>query len=767
MHRLIPALLASAVLATSSAAQTIGPETSLAPTDRIPAASPGWSPRVVPTGDGYYAAWIDSRGGVYGARLDRHGNLLDPGGLHLGAPPMIVEYEMAVAPAGTDAMVVIAHSPSIEVLRVSANGTVTTLPSIGHNGPETGTHQIEMATNGATFLVVWQGLAELIDRDGRALAGPFATGITAGLTQRLAVASNGDGYLIAGFTDGGDGVVLPVTGDASLGTLRKLNTTILNPREVTLASDGSRYILVSAGNGSLEATIVQPDGSLGRAASFGDGASASARLAWNGREYVVAVDQFVPLGVGLHTAHAVRLIRLDADGHALSAFTTLDGVSNIELAPIDLVGTADGALVTWASGGAFTESDIVLAAAISDATIDGGTAPAPIALSESAPSQRETRLIRTDRGMAAIWREAAGRTTVLEGVPLDSGGRPRAIPVSFDQVGPNPLAFKVAFDGKSIVVAWADLFFSANPSIFMARYTAELQPIDSNPLVVTTTGSADFDLSAGGGVALVAWSAPHDEVDRDIRVAFVQTGDFLLQPLLGTIYEVPGRGVSNVDPALAWNGHEFLVSWWTRPVLPLPYGRPMPDALVGARVTADGRLLDRAPLTIATPDLPHVTVAAASNGNDFYVVWGANAYSAPDLFVLDTIYGARVGGDGATAGSKGDRVSPADVRASQPSVTGHGSDFLVAWNEVASRVDSIPRLGISLIGNGANPPIAKFDTAKPYPSSDAPSIAASDANVVVSYGRLENEPPYNGVLRVFTRMVAGPPLRRRSKAGNP
>jgi hypothetical protein len=680
---------------------------------------------------------------------------------------MIDEYEMAVSPAGSDAMVVIEHCPAIEVLRVSANGTVTTLPSIGHNGPETCSHQVEMATNGTTFLVVWQGLAELIDRDGLALAGPFATGITAGLTQRLSVASNGDGYLIAGFTDAGDGVVLPVRADASLGTMRKLNTTILNPREVTLASDGSQYILVSAGNGSLEATIVQPDGSLGRAASFGDGASASARLAWNGREYVVAVDQFGPIGPGLAMAHTVRLTRLDASGNALSAFTTLDGVSNIFPAPIDLVGTPDGALVTWMSGGPVTESDLVLAVPISDATINGETTPAPIALSGSAPSQRSARLIRTDRGMVAIWREGAGRTNELAGVPLDSGGRPRGIPVSLDEVGPNPLAYKVAFDGKNIVVAWADLLFSANPTIFMARYTAELQPIDSKPLVVSTTGSADFDLSAGAGVALVAWSAPPGDLDRDIRVALVQTGDFLLQPLLGTIYEVLGRGVSNVDPALAWNGREFLVTWWTRSVLPLPYGPPMPDALVGARVTADGRLLDRTPLTIAVPDLPHVTVAAASNGHDFYVVWGASAYSALDLFVLDTIYGARVGADGTTTGGKGDRVSPADVRAIQPAVTGHGSDYFVAWNEVAPRLDGVPGVGISLIGSGPNPPVSKFDAAQQYLDSDAPSIAASDTDVVVSYDRLANEPPYNGVSRVFTRTVAGPALRRRSLTGSP
>jgi hypothetical protein len=740
MRRLILALLSTSILTTAVFAQLIGPEIPLAPAASGIGPSSGFMPRVAATGSGYFAVWNDGHGGVNASRLDGRGNLLDPGNLRLAQPPVFGP--VAVAAAGTDAVVVMSQFPSITLTRISADGVVSAPRAIGP-GQLGG---IEMATNGTSFLVVWSGSAEIVDRDGNILAGPFSTA----MSQSYATASNGDGYLIAGIDDSSMEVVtLPVGSDGRLGTQQR-PTAAPNPVNVAVGSDGSRYIVLSAGD-SLVATIIKPDGSEVSTTGLSDQASANPRVAWNGHEYVVAVSQLGMIYRG--TTEVARLARLNAAGQPLGPISTLDRIFNVfNRQELDLIGTTGGALVVWSRG-------MVVSTAIPDAAIDAGTAPAPIVLSMAGPEQSVVRLTRTASGMAAIWAEFSGGSGYLELRLLDDAGQPQ--PASFKiEVVAN--RYKLAFDGTNILVASTD-----GATIAMQRFTATLQPLDLDPVIVATTQSSDFDLAAGGGVALLAWSTPFDPMNPSvIDGVFLRTTDPALEPLPVAIGQ-PQR--MSIHPAVAWNGREFLVSWAhelpipppTIPIFPPP--QLATHEILGARVGSDGLLLDTTPLSIAVPDLVLSDVEAASNGDGFYVVWGSLQFMDPNPspYAGQAVYGVRVASDG-TAGTP-DRLSPADAVTSNLAVAAHdGGDYLVAWTEFTTTDSPVERLEIRAVGNRISPPLAVTPTQPAW--LDSPSIVASDAGAVVGYSLSLNQQPYNGASRLFTRTVAtSPSLRRRAR----
>jgi hypothetical protein len=216
-------------------------------------------------------------------------------------------------------------------------------------------------------------------------------------------------------------------------------------------------------------------------------------------------------------------------------------------------------------------------------------------------------------------------------------------------------------------------------------------------------------------------------------------------------------------PAAAWNGREFLVSWGhetTAPVTPVPVFPPPPTfEILGARVASDGRLIDTTPRSIVGGLLFLSTVATASNGDDFYVVWTSNVSvdPSPGLYAGEAVYGIRVSGDGTTTGYA-DRLSQADNFGFQLAVAAQdGGDYLVAWTEFNFTDSPVERLEVRFVGKGIRPLL----TVNPTEWLDSPAIAASDAGAVIAYDASRTQPPYNGVSRIFTRTVAPPPSSRR------
>ncbi|WP_224243169.1 hypothetical protein [Hyalangium gracile] len=158
----------------------------------------------------------------------------------------------------------------------------------------------------------------------------------------------------------------------------------------------------------------------------------------------------------------------------------------------------------------------------------------------------------------------------------------------------------------------------------------------ADPLVPSTVPHYMPTVGAGNGVYLMAWSHP------------VSGGGFILQGLrvsasTGQVLDsvpltINSSSGPNFDPAVAFDGTNFLVVWVSYNSTPTIYG---------ARVRAsDGAVLDSTPFRISTlpagaPSVPHEEPALAFDGTNYLVTWQGYGYDANGAFVSG-VYGIRV-----------------------------------------------------------------------------------------------------------------------------
>ncbi len=93
----------------------------------------------------------------------------------------------------------------------------------------------------------------------------------------------------------------------------------------------------------------------------------------------------------------------------------------------------------------------------------------------------------------------------------------------------------------------------------------------------------------GGGVTLVAWSERAAGGEFIVKTRAIDAAG----APAAEIVAMPFRGSSQLRPSVASDGNSFFVVWTE--------GIPGNDAIYGARVAADGRLLDAAPIALFGP----------------------------------------------------------------------------------------------------------------------------------------------------------------------
>lgn len=145
------------------------------------------------------------------------------------------------------------------------------------------------------------------------------------------------------------------------------------------------------------------------------------------------------------------------------------------------------------------------------------------------------------------------------------------------------------------------------------------------------------------------------------------------------------------EPAVAWDGEDFLVVWSAR--------RAGATDLFGARVAPNGDVIDRTPRTISSSPGNQTHPSVAWGRDQFLVVW------EDDRSGVSRIFGAHVTPRGEILEPNGFPVSRSRHAQSAPVAGWTGSRYVVVWNESAGGGNGLDLYGAALdptIGGGAD-----------------------------------------------------------------
>ena len=221
----------------------------------------------------------------------------------------------------------------------------------------------------------------------------------------------------------------------------------------------------------------------------------------------------------------------------------------------------------------------------------------------------------------------------------------------------------VGFDGTNFLVVWQDNR-TASFYIYASRVTPAGVILDPAGIPVSITHSGQHPAVAFDGANyLVVWDS------YDIYGARVTPG--------GSVLDTTGIEISTATgeqcyPAVAFSGSDYLVVWEDY--------RTGCD-VYGARVTPEGEVRDSSgiPISVAADDQWSPAVAFGDTG--YLVVWTDCRSGSYD------IYGARVSADGSVLDTSGISISAATGARDHPDVAYDGTNFLAVWADGRSGVD--------------------------------------------------------------------------------
>ncbi|HVP58341.1 MAG TPA: hypothetical protein VMU02_09605, partial [bacterium] len=523
---------------------------------------------------------------------------------------------------------------------------------------------------------------------------------------------NGSSYDIYGTRVSTDGIVLDPTGIA-------LTTTAPNQEDPAIAFDGTNYLVVwkdgrNGINGDVYGTRLATDGavidSAGIAVSVTAEAQADVAVAFGDSAYLVV---WADTRNGVVNIYGARVTPagavLDPAGIAICTDPVGQALPTVAF---------DGSewLVAWQDS-RDGEPDIYGARVASDGTVldPSGIMIASAAgdqVNAAAASNGETFLVVWDDKRSGTSRDIYGARIASDGTVLDPAGIQICVGATDQEYA------GVGFDGTHYLVVWDDLRNLSTWDLYATRLDATGAVLDPAGIAVSTYPSQEFNaaVASNGTNFLVAW---HDSRNgtKDIYGARVTSDGVLLD---ANSMLISTAAAYQASPAMAFDGTNYLAVWheWhldsgydisgTRlatdgtvlDTLDLAISTAAKDQVYpavaagsanclvvwqdyrrgayfidGARVAADGSVLDPAGFAICAPGGPQEYPDVASDGTNYLVVWQDKRSGAYD------IYAARVTSAGTVLDPAGIAVSGASADQLHPAVAFDGADYLVVWDD--------------------------------------------------------------------------------------
>ena len=240
--------------------------------------------------------------------------------------------------------------------------------------------------------------------------------------------------------------------------------------------------------------------------------------------------------------------------------------------------------------------------------------------------------------------------------------------ISISSAGSDKLYPAVAFNGTNYFVAWEEGSYicgSCYVDVYGARVDPSGEVLDTPRIVISTVA----DCQGGPAVAsdgtdfLVAW---HDDRggSLDIRGARISAE--------GVVLDTAGIAISiaagyQMFPAIAFDGTNYFVVWGD--------GRSGSWDIYGARVSPSGVVLDTAGIAISAAPGNQMNPGVAFDGMNYLVVWEDGRSDFPD------VYAARVSAGGIVLDAAGIAVSPASGPKMSPAIAFDGTNYVLVWQD--------------------------------------------------------------------------------------
>lgn len=690
-------------------------------------------PRAAGNEHGSLVVWNDSRGNgdVYGTRLDEDGRAIDPTGLRIATGYGMTD----VAATSSGSMVVVNRDcAAIELVHVDRDGVATEPRAIGTSAPHCAEDAV-IETIGDISLVAWRpGHAALVNPQRDVItAFPFPEN-----AERIAVASNGEGFLLAAAVRRGstlDLIVAPVAINGLLGMWTRVQT-IEGVADIALASSGSEYLLVTGG-AALRAQPLRSDGTPLTEPTIAATSEPARvpRVAWAGGAYVVAFAMYDP-----PQRFTLSILELDRAGKIVNSRSDIVAVAqNLTPSNFDLWSSASGELLlTFGDDG-----DVYTTRALTPSA-------SPSLLSVAASHEQGAQIARTRGGYVALWQDySPDHGSTLRAVALTDDLLPRGEALDLGSIQPGA-AYLIQATDDAVLMIWKDRYHGG--PLFLRRFLPDLMPIDSAPLVVTTD-AYELAVAAGTDQALIVWTSYAGTPPGfygDLYGSTISMTTPLAPSSTVTIATLP---LHDHAPAVAWDGKEFAVFWAHALGHPPSQGLfpDPPDELLAVRISSEGAVIDSL-RQVSTGQGAIGYVGAASNGRDFEVIWLSRDGVAAKAFSFS---GPTDPGDRSLVSTPGRPVQAATIIAI-------GRRYLIAWvMREAPHVEHVQWRWIE--GDVVGPIISLLPREVSYAARGV-SFAAAGSSLVIVYDRLAHEPEFGGVSRVFLQTV---PLNMRRRAARP
>lgn len=639
----------------------ISPEFELdAPLDGV-SPSTRFSPSVAASESGYLVVWTQSGGetvppGVFAARLDAHGQLLDPYALHIS--PASEQAKCAVAGQGGLYFVTWASLRSNSTTewdifgsRILSDGTVLDRPArviCGING-----HQSSpaLAANGTNFLVAW--------RDAR------ASGIFANLVH-----TNGNVLLSQGFP------ICTAVNEQFVPTVASLNGDYL------VAWEDYRSALSSRLHPDIYGARVSGAGRVidtnGFAICTLTNAQYAPTVAASGSNYLVVWEDYSATGNDIEGA------RVSPGGQVLdNPPIQIAPLRNAQFTP-SATASGQGWFVAWQDYSPSTTNryHAVISGRFvnADGTVSAGN---PQILSTVAGQLARPSAASLGAGFSVVWQDdRRSPLTMLNDVFAYTEGLtvPPALPnVRVSGTANVELSPALAFNGTNYLVVWADSRNSVTQGkdILGLRLRSDGGLLDTQAIAICTNANQQTDpaVAAGHGGFLVTWAdwrytTPSNVPQSDIYGTLVSDDGTLTLP---DVFPICTATNDQSLPALAVLGTNYLVVWQDARSNSIPSGTD----IFGTRVTPGGQVLDALGIGICT-NRAHQTAPAVSAFQDqALVVWTDFRNNA----LAGDIFGARVLEPGVLADLAALPLCTAGGAQSAPALAAGPSGCLVAWTD--------------------------------------------------------------------------------------